>query len=200
MAAWGLHCSPGLSPPLLCCTGSVGAACGLSSPSSLTRDRTEPASPRKSLTQHRHLATEAPRSLSRFPLAFFFVFTRTSCQGSSSSDVLSPCSPPPPLSFIDSVHVLSISHPESCRSLLAVLPAAAPSPLCHSAVSVILLHKRDGRTLRVLCLVPQSCPTLCDPWTVARQALLSMGILQARTLEWVAMPSFRGSSQPRDQT
>ena len=25
------------------------------------------------------------------------------------------------------------------------------------------------------------------PWTVARQALLSMGILQARTLEWVAM-------------
>ena len=35
------------------------------------------------------------------------------------------------------------------------------------------------------------------PWTVARQALLSMGILQARILEWVAMPSSRGSSQPR---
>ena len=28
----------------------------------------------------------------------------------------------------------------------------------------------------------------------------SMGILQARILEWVAMPSSRGSSQPRDQT
>ena len=27
-----------------------------------------------------------------------------------------------------------------------------------------------------------------------------MGILQARVLEWVAMPSSRGSSQPRDQT
>ena len=26
------------------------------------------------------------------------------------------------------------------------------------------------------------------------------GILQARTLEWVAIPSSRGSSQPRDQT
>ena len=26
------------------------------------------------------------------------------------------------------------------------------------------------------------------------------GILQARTLEWVAMPSSRGSSQPRDRT
>ena len=36
------------------------------------------------------------------------------------------------------------------------------------------------------------------PWTVAHQASLSMGILQARILEWVAMPSSRGSSQPRD--
>ena len=38
------------------------------------------------------------------------------------------------------------------------------------------------------------------PWTVARQASLSRGILQARILEWVAMSSSRGSSQPRDQT
>ena len=37
-------------------------------------------------------------------------------------------------------------------------------------------------------------------WTVVRQAPLSMGILQARILEWVAMPSSRGSSQPRDGT
>ena len=44
------------------------------------------------------------------------------------------------------------------------------------------------------------CPTLCNPWTVAHQAPLSMGILQARILEWMAMPSSRGSSQPRDQT
>ena len=38
------------------------------------------------------------------------------------------------------------------------------------------------------------------PWTIAGQAPLSMGILQARILEWVAMPFSRGSSQPRDQT
>ena len=37
-------------------------------------------------------------------------------------------------------------------------------------------------------------------WTVARQAPLSMEILQARILEWVAMPSSRGSSRPRDRT
>ena len=36
------------------------------------------------------------------------------------------------------------------------------------------------------------------PWTVAHQAPLSMGILQARILEWFALPSSRGSSQPRD--
>ena len=34
-------------------------------------------------------------------------------------------------------------------------------------------------------------------WTAARQAALSMAILQARILEWVAMPFPRRSSQPR---
>ena len=39
------------------------------------------------------------------------------------------------------------------------------------------------------------------PWIIACQAPLSMGILLARVLEWVAMPSSsRGSSQPRDWT
>ena len=38
------------------------------------------------------------------------------------------------------------------------------------------------------------------PWTIARQAPLSMGILQAKVLEWVTVPSSRGSSQPRDRT
>ena len=38
-------------------------------------------------------------------------------------------------------------------------------------------------------------------WAVARLALLSVhGILQARILEWVAMPFSRGSSPPRYQT
>ena len=37
------------------------------------------------------------------------------------------------------------------------------------------------------------------PWTVAHQAPLSMGILQARILEWVAIPFSRGPSQSRDQ-
>ena len=42
---------------------------------------------------------------------------------------------------------------------------------------------------------------LCaTPWTAALQAPLSMGIFQARILEWVALPSSRGSSQQRDRT
>ena len=42
--------------------------------------------------------------------------------------------------------------------------------------------------------VAQLCLTLCDPvdYTVH-------GILQARILEWGAIPFSRGSSQPRDQ-
>ena len=38
------------------------------------------------------------------------------------------------------------------------------------------------------------------PWTAACQAPLSMGILQARMLEWVAIPVSMGSSQPSDWT
>ena len=40
--------------------------------------------------------------------------------------------------------------------------------------------------------------TLCDPRDCSPQAALSMGILQVRILERVAMPSFRESFQPRD--
>ena len=49
-------------------------------------------------------------------------------------------------------------------------------------------------------MLSHSVMLLVTPWTVAHQAPLSMGILQARVLEWIAMPSSRGSSQPRDQT
>ena len=51
------------------------------------------------------------------------------------------------------------------------------------------------------CAYSLSCVRLFGtPWTVACQTLLSMEILQARILEWVAMPTSRGSSQPRNQT
>ena len=46
----------------------------------------------------------------------------------------------------------------------------------------------------------QSCPTLCDPTDCSSPGSSVHGILQARILEWVAIPFSRGSSQPRDQT
>ena len=50
------------------------------------------------------------------------------------------------------------------------------------------------------CLVTKSCPTLCDPMDGSPPGSSVHGILQARMLEWVAMPSSRGSSRPRDGT
>ena len=46
----------------------------------------------------------------------------------------------------------------------------------------------------------QSCLTLCDPMHRSPPGSFVHGILQARTLEWVARPSSRESSQPRDWT
>ena len=46
-------------------------------------------------------------------------------------------------------------------------------------------------------LVSQSCPTVCDPKDCSPPGSSVHGILQARILEWVAMPSSQGSSQPR---
>ena len=46
----------------------------------------------------------------------------------------------------------------------------------------------------------QSCLTLCDPMDGSPPGSPVPGILQARTLEWVAISFSKGFSQPRDQT
>ena len=46
----------------------------------------------------------------------------------------------------------------------------------------------------------QSRVSLCDPVDRSPPGSPVRGILQARTVEWVAMPSCRGSSRPRDWT
>ena len=46
----------------------------------------------------------------------------------------------------------------------------------------------------------QSCLTLWDPMDYSSPGSSVCGILQARTLEWAAIPSFGGSSWPRDET
>ena len=48
--------------------------------------------------------------------------------------------------------------------------------------------------------VVQSCPTLCNPLDCSPQGSSVRGIFQARTLEWAATSSSRGSSGHRDGT
>ena len=49
-------------------------------------------------------------------------------------------------------------------------------------------------------LVAQLCSTLCDPMDYSSPGFSVNRILQARILEWVAMPFSRGPSLPRDLT
>ena len=57
-----------------------------------------------------------------------------------------------------------------------------------------------GLTFWCECSVAQSYLTLHSPIKCSLPGLSVHGILQARILEWVVMPSFRGSSRPRDRT
>ena len=66
----------------------------------------------------------------------------------------------------------------------------------------VFLQQRNNPQMSALpsVLVTQSCLTLCDLRDCSLSGSSVHGILQARMLEWVAMPSSRGSSWPRGQT
>ena len=53
---------------------------------------------------------------------------------------------------------------------------------------------------KVKVLIAQLCPTLFDPVDCSPPGFSVHGKSQARILEWVAISSSRGSSQPRDRT
>ena len=69
--------------------------------------------------------------------------------------------------------------------------------------SFLLLWKLPTKTcLCAVCSAKllQSRLTLCDPVDCSPPGSSVHGVLQARILEWAAMPSSRGTSQPRDWT
>ena len=76
------------------------------------------------------------------------------------------------------------------------------TPLClpwaHCRMSEGELYSTVGLCVQAKLL--QSCPTLCNPMDCGLPGSSVRGILQARILEWVAVSSSRGSSQPRDWT
>ena len=61
-------------------------------------------------------------------------------------------------------------------------------------------HMYQWNTIVYIPQSLQSCLTLCDPMDYRLPGSSVHGISQARILEWVAMHSSRGSSQPRNRT
>ena len=73
-----------------------------------------------------------------------------------------------------------------------IIKAIYNKPVCMCVCVCVCVHTH-AKSL-------QSCPTLCNPMDCSLPGSCVHGILQARILVWVAMPSSRGSFQPRDQT
>ena len=97
--------------------------------------------------------------------------------------------------------------------------AAAAAALwweCRMVHTWMLSHARLSQYTLITCFSPewkqciysmstcaqalQFCLTLWDPMDCSLPGTFVHGILQTRMLEWVAMSSSRGSSQPRDRT
>ena len=70
--------------------------------------------------------------------------------------------------------------------------------LLHCRRILYQLSYQGSPKVSACLLVIQSCTTLCHPMDPPGSSVHE--ILQARILEWVAIFSSRGSSQPRDQT
>ena len=68
---------------------------------------------------------------------------------------------------------------------------------CWDGITDSTGHESE-QTLSVL--FAQSCPTLCDPIDCSPPGSSVHGTLQARILEWIATPSSRGPSRPKDRT
>ena len=83
-------------------------------------------------------------------------------------------------------------------------PGIEPTSVFPALVGGFFITEPPGKSYLRTCWALLSHSVVSDSLRphglVACQAPLSIGILQARILEWVAMPSSRGSSQPRDWT
>ena len=71
-----------------------------------------------------------------------------------------------------------------------------PMALFHYFYSWVIFHC----VYVCIVLVTQWCLTLCDPMDSSLSGSCVHGIFQARILEWVVIPFFRESSQPRSWT
>ena len=79
-------------------------------------------------------------------------------------------------------------------------PHTVRSHLCDMGRIDKSIETEHRLVVAVCVLVAQSRPTLCNRMDCSPPGSSVYGILQARILEWVAVPFSRGSSQPRDWT
>ena len=101
-----------------------------------------------------------------------------------------------------------VRRAESCRSLHAysALPEYVHTHAHTHTHTLTLTHTLTVIPSHSVCPCAvcakslQSCPALCDLMDCSLPGSSAHGILQARILEWVAVPSSRGSPPPRDQT
>ena len=63
------------------------------------------------------------------------------------------------------------------------------------------MNQSDLLSCLCVCATPlQLCTTRCNPMDSSPPGSSAHGILQARIMEWIAISSSRGSSQPKNQT
>ena len=87
----------------------------------------------------------------------------------------------------------------SQKNLLLVYVLSIPEPYMITLNPTIICFLGQERNIITISLVAQSCLTLCDPMDCGLPGSFFHGILQARIVEWVGIPSSRRSSQPKDQ-
>ena len=90
------------------------------------------------------------------------------------------------------------------QSLLKFMPDESAMLSNHLVLCCpLLLSPSISTSMSLSCdwlLVTQSCPTLCHPMECSPPGSSVHGVLQARKLEWVAIPFSRETSQPRART
>ena len=89
---------------------------------------------------------------------------------------------------------------DSLSLLQGIFPTQGSRALQADSLPAELPGKADQikKNLKCHAKLLQSYPTLCDPMDFSPPASSVHGILRARILEWVTMPSSRESSRPRD--
>ena len=93
-----------------------------------------------------------------------------------------------------------LKTPNYLKTCPTRFPATQRASLHPEQVPKAVLKVTRFNLHRCVCLVTQSCLTLCDPLNCSLPGFSVHGILQTRIMEWVAMPSSRGSSHPRHRT